>query len=166
MGKCLHEASEGRWDHVVVDAAPTGQIESLLGAPAVIGDLVGRGPVHDQARHLEAQLSDSGLTALVAVATPGELALTEAAEFLVASRRMGLAAPVRIVLNRLITEPAFTAPPEASGSQRDAAVLTLRLFDRQQTLLRGWEHPDASLPFVHGADPPAVRRTMAEVLGS
>ncbi len=166
MGKCLYEAGSDRWDHVVVDAAPTGQIESLLGAPSTIGELVGRGPIHDQARDLEADLADPDITSLVAVAVPTELALAEASEFAAASEEMGLAAPVRIIHNRVITEPGFDTPPGEPGPSHDAAVLTLRLLERQRELLAGTRDPDASLPFFHGAAASDLRRAMAEVLRS
>jgi anion-transporting ArsA/GET3 family ATPase len=166
MGKCLYEAGRDRWDHVVVDAAPTGQIESLLAAPSTIGDLVGRGPVHEQARDLEADLADGAITSLIAVATPTELALTEAAEFSAASEQMGLAGPVRTIHNRVIGEPGFTDPPPEPGPHREAAVLTLQLLARQVELLGATAAADASLPLFHGAEPAELRHAMAEVLSA
>ncbi len=49
IGKILWEVKEERWDMVVVDAPPTGQIASYLRAPASISELVTTGRIRSQA---------------------------------------------------------------------------------------------------------------------
>ncbi|HIE21327.1 MAG TPA: anion-transporting ATPase, partial [Acidimicrobiia bacterium] len=67
MGKVLWEVREGRWDLVVADAPPVGQIGSFLRAPVSISELVPAGRVRAQADWMRKTLADPELTRLVLV---------------------------------------------------------------------------------------------------
>ncbi|MEA2684389.1 MAG: hypothetical protein QOK05_2717 [Chloroflexota bacterium] len=66
-----------RWDLVVVDGAPTGHVVSQLGAAGHLKTLVKSGPIHDQARMIDALLTDQQRTAVVLVTIPEEMPTSE-----------------------------------------------------------------------------------------
>ena len=80
IGKALFEGGKDRWDLVIADAPPLGQLSSYLRAPVTIAGLVPVGRVRDQALRYEQQLSDPSHTGLVLVATPEELPVVETME--------------------------------------------------------------------------------------
>jgi anion-transporting ArsA/GET3 family ATPase len=80
IGKALFEGGRERWDVVVADAPPLGQLSSYLRAPVTIAGLVPVGRVRDQALRYEQQLGDPRTTGLVLVATPEELPVVETME--------------------------------------------------------------------------------------
>ena len=97
IGKIIFESTRPRWDLVVVDAPPTGQVSSFLEAPATIAGLVPGGAVRDQAAWMRSVLADPRHTGLVVVATPEELPVIEAKSFIedvIASRTAAVAASV------------------------------------------------------------------------
>ncbi|MFQ5427322.1 MAG: ArsA-related P-loop ATPase, partial [Gaiellales bacterium] len=150
IGKCIHEADAGGWDSVVVDGLPTGQIQSMLNAPAVIRGLVPRGSVHDQARSLGESLATD--TGLVVVSTPEELAVTEATALVTAVLSSGVTQPPTLIFNQVLDDPGFATPPPEPGSAADAAALHLDLRRDQQRIISS--RPDGCLPFVFGARRP------------
>jgi anion-transporting ArsA/GET3 family ATPase len=166
MGKCVHDALRSDWDAVIVDAVPTGQIESVLAAPSTIADLVQRGPVHEQAIWLDDTLRDHTLTGFAVVATPSTLAVTEAHVFIERTASLGLAQPVTRLLNQCLADPQFVDVPEVPGARRDAALLTLGLIERQASALRDLAGPRC-LPRVFGARHPTdVTAALVEALTS
>ena len=82
IGKILWEVREDRWDMVIVDAPPTGQIASYLRAPASISELVTTGRISSQADWMAETLSDPDRTRLVLVNLAEELPTTETLETL------------------------------------------------------------------------------------
>ncbi len=110
----VRESLEGRadWDLVVVDASASGHVVAQLGAPETIKQLVKVGPVRNQTGWMSDILSDPLLTALVVVATPEEMPVSETIE-LVERVRTTLTVPLGpIVVNRLLPE-LFTHADEA-----------------------------------------------------
>src|ERR687892_393578 len=67
IGKILWEVREDRWDMVLFDAPPTGQIASYLRAPASISELVATGRIRAQAEWMAETLADQAKTQLVLV---------------------------------------------------------------------------------------------------
>ena len=139
IGKVVFEAAQDRWDLVVADAPPTGQLMSYLRAPRVIADLVPAGRVKEQAAWMEGILGDPAGSGLVLVAIPEELPVVETLETLdelAAEPAIGVAA---IAYNRVLPpldlggrDPAGLA----AGPHRDAAVLHLGAREAQQEWLQ------------------------------
>ncbi len=87
VGKVWEVAQERRiseggqpYDVVVCDAPASGHGLAMLGAPAAFREAAAVGPVRRHASRIEAFLSDPRATAIVCVANPEELAVTEALE--------------------------------------------------------------------------------------
>lgn len=80
IGKFLWEADHGRYDLVVVDAAPTGHVVGQLSAPAAINELVNVGLIKAQTDWMVDILADSARTAVCIVATPEEMPVNETIE--------------------------------------------------------------------------------------
>ena len=81
LGKVLWEVRRDRWDVVVADGPPTGQIGSFLRAPATIGELVTGGRIAEQAGWM-AETLRSHDTLLRLVTLPEELPASETQETL------------------------------------------------------------------------------------
>lgn len=152
IGKPVYETWRGRWDLIVVDAPPTGQIVSYLRAPTSIRELVPAGIVQQQAQRLEATLHAPS-TGYVLVATPSELSVAETLE--TASQLVGdvgLPDP-DVVVNRVLEPLAVTAAAVAAlpaGAHREAAMLHHALWDAQEQSLQQLGHTAGSLPFLFG----------------
>jgi anion-transporting ArsA/GET3 family ATPase len=68
-----------KYDLVIVDAPATGHGISFLQTPRTFGNIAKVGPVHTQARRLEAMLTDSEHTGSVIVSLPEEMPVNETA---------------------------------------------------------------------------------------
>lgn len=150
IGKAVYESTRSRWDLVVVDAPPTGQIQSLITAPATIAGLVPGGAVRDQARWLAGVLADHAHTGAVVVAIPEELPVLEAGEFIAAAS--GAVAPVAIVANRVLADLA--EEPGLDGVAAEAAEHHRRLRRAQESHLDRLA-PTHRLPMLFGMHTPA-----------
>lgn len=158
IGKILYDARE--WDRVVVDAVPTGQLDSYLGAPLVIRDLIASGRVAEQADRLLTDLTDTTVVSLVTVAE--ELPVTETLE--ARASLAALPAPLGdVIVNRLMGD-APAAEAHHPAAIHEAMALQAGLVDAQSR----WraELPDGpALPLLFGAtDPATVGRLLAEAL--
>lgn len=102
-----HPRDRGRplYDLVVVDAPPTGQLESLLRAPSTFAELIRVGRMKRQAVAIGRMLQDRASVALVAV--PEEMAVAETLEALPMLRRTGI--PLAAIVANRCLEPV--APP-------------------------------------------------------
>ncbi|MGD2102732.1 MAG: ArsA-related P-loop ATPase, partial [Acidimicrobiia bacterium] len=100
IGKILWEVKEDRWDTVIVDAVPTGQIASYLRAPTSITELVSTGRVRAQAEWMAGTLEDPAVTRLVLVTLPEELPTTETAETLSWVEANPVVPPPTLIANR------------------------------------------------------------------
>src|SRR3954452_9853976 len=85
--KAWHLGEARRWrrdarpyDTVVLDAPASGHGVGLLRTPRTFADIARIGPIASQARAVDAALRDPGRSALVAVALPTELAVSETLE--------------------------------------------------------------------------------------
>lgn len=153
IGKVWHEIHAGPWDSVIVDAPPAGQVQSTMQAPATIAELVPRGSVHDEATTMAHTLADPDVTGLVIVATPEELALTEAEQVDTAATVAGMSSARRLVLNRVLQAPGFSTLPRQRGPRREAAALHLEVL-ASQTALAPTAEAGAVLPLLFGTHSP------------
>ncbi|MEX0826580.1 MAG: ArsA-related P-loop ATPase [Acidimicrobiia bacterium] len=169
MGKILFEATRDRWDLVVADAPPTGQVMSYLRAPATIESLVPRGRVKEQASWMRMTLHDPGVTGLMITATPEELPVAETKETLAALAAEGLIEGTAVVANRVL--PPLNIPEERigrepAGSRRDAATLHLELEAAQRVHLDRLK-PDMRFPLLFGLRTPGeVASRLSELWGN
>lgn len=159
IGKVAYEAWDGTWDRIVVDAVPSGQLESHLLAPEVIAELIPTGRVRDQAAKIEELLRDDTSVHLVTLAE--ELPITETRETLTRLEPLAPAlAPV--IANRLL------APPPSAGELPEAARMALALHAEIATEQARWlgELDDGPrLPYLFGTDDPIlVSEYLAKVL--
>lgn len=135
IGKAIYEANRGLWDGVIVDAPPAGKIDSSLQAPATIESIAPGGTVREEATRLRTTLQDDEQSGLVLVATPDELALTEAKGVIDTANQLGLTSLRIRVANRVLEDPGFAVPPDADTASAVAARLHLELRAEQQRLL-------------------------------
>jgi anion-transporting ArsA/GET3 family ATPase len=92
------------YDLVVVDATATGHALGALRAPATFADIARVGPIAHQGRTIDATLRDPAQTAVVAVALPEEMPVTET---LALRRRLREAIgqePAAVVVNACLPE--------------------------------------------------------------
>lgn len=147
IGKILWEVREDRWDLVVVDAAPTGQIASYLRAPASISELVATGRIRGQAEWMAETLSDPNLTRLVLVTLPEELPTTETADLLAWLNENKVVNDPLIVANRVL------APVSGMSTDDPTAAEMLKLHRAIVAEQERWIAqlpPDLTLPYLFG----------------
>jgi len=147
LGKVLWEVKAERWDLVVADAPPTGQLGSFLRAPVSIAELVPTGRVRAQADWMRRILADPERTQLVLVTLPEELPVLEVAETTAWLERQGLVPPPRVVANRVLPDLEDTSTPE--GPVGEMATLHRSLLVEQDRWLAHLD-VDLRLPFLFG----------------
>lgn len=147
LGKVLWEVKEDKWDLVVADAPPTGQIGSYLRAPVSIAELVPTGRIGAQADWMRETLADPERTLLALVTIPEELPAMETAETLTWLEKTDVTPPPMVVANRVLPELSDQTTPE--GAVGEMAALHRALCSEQRRWL---DHlpPDLSLPFLFG----------------
>ncbi len=163
------------YDLAIVDAPATGHALGALRTPSTFAEIARVGPIANQGRTIDATLRDPAQTAVVAVALPEEMPVTET---LALRRRLrdalGLE-PAAVVVNaclperlgprqaRTVTEALEAAP--ASGIARAALRSALSEHaracgQREQVarLAEGLDAPPVELPylFVERLDPAAL----------
>lgn len=146
MGKILWEVREERWDVVIVDAAPTGQIGSYLRAPKSISELVATGRIRAQADWMARTLSDPDITRLILVTLAEELPTTETQQTLRWLDETDLVDRPTIITNRLLEEVTVKTPEGTAG---DMVTLHKSMWAEQQRWLEQLP-PDLTLPYLFG----------------
>lgn len=151
IGKAIWEVKEDRWDVVIADAPPTGQIGSFLRAPLTIAELVPGGKVRAQADMMRDMLADPAVTEMVLVTLPEELPTTETEETLEWLAIEKVISTPRLIANRVLGELTDRSTPP--GPLGDAAELHRALWAEQQQWLRHLptEH---QLPYLFGVFTP------------
>lgn len=152
IGKILWEVREDRWDLVVVDAPPTGQIASYLRAPASISELVTTGRIRAQSQWMAETLGDPSITQLLLVTLAEELPTIETAETIDWVSQTGVVGSPFVVANRILEKVGPGNPP--NGPVGDMVTLHRSLNDEQEK----WLHelpPDITLPYLFGLFTPA-----------
>jgi anion-transporting ArsA/GET3 family ATPase len=156
IGKPVFEMWQGKYDIVVVDAPPLGQLQSYLRAPSTIADLVPAGPIRSQATRMQEALTDEQTTGLLLVSTPEELPVLESLETLDALADDTLIPLSGVALNRVLApiaiseEQLATLPP---GPHREAASHHVAVFAAQRQWAESLPHT-MSLPYLFGLRTP------------
>ncbi len=147
IGKILWEVREERWDIVIVDAPPTGQIASYLRAPASITELVPSGRIRSQAEWMADTLADPGMTRLILVTLPEELPTNETKETIDWVSASGVVGHPLVMANRVLDRLTVSTVP--NGPVGEMAMLHTSLWQEQQHWL-GALPPDLTLPYLFG----------------
>lgn len=147
IGKILWEVKEDRWDIVVADAPPTGQIGSYLRAPISISELVPSGRIRSQSAWMGDTLASPEMTQFVLVTLPEELPATESMETISwLDREQVVPAPV-VIANRVLPELSDKSTP--AGIAGEMATLHRSLHREQLEWLKMLP-PDLALPYMFG----------------
>ena len=147
IGKILWEVKEEKWDLVIVDAPPTGQIGSYLRAPQSISELVATGRIRAQADWMADTLADPARTGLVLVNLPEELPTTETLEMIDWVAASEVVASPTVIANRVMGGLRVKVP--TSGVASEMAALHTSLWAEQQKWLERLP-PDLTLPYMFG----------------
>jgi anion-transporting ArsA/GET3 family ATPase len=150
------------YDLVVLDGPATGQVLGLLEAPRTFRSIARVGPVARQSTAIDRLLTDVGSTAVIAVATPEQMAVSETLGLRAALReRLGISLS-GVVVNRVFPSP-FSAQDRVrlQSAPDDPAVRAARWLDararaQQTQLARLQEGLDAvsstTLPFLFSGE--------------
>lgn len=147
IGKAIWEVHQDRWDVVIGDAPPTGQLGSYLRAPVTITELVPSGRVRTQADLMARTLRDPELTGLLLVTLPEELPTTETEETMARVAGAELVPSPYLVANRVLDPLDDDSTPE--GPVGEAARLHRSLWAEQQVWLERLP-PRMRLPYLFG----------------
>jgi anion-transporting ArsA/GET3 family ATPase len=120
------EGSRARWDVIVIDAAPSGQVVSHLRGPRTIQEIVGVGMIRNQTAWVQEILEDPEKTGVVVVSLPEEMPTTETAELLENIPQAVRTPVLAIVANRVVEQPSDADALRAiAGSNGDGAQLAV-----------------------------------------
>lgn len=147
IGKILWEVKADRWDMVVADAPPTGQIGSFLRAPRSITELVPTGRIRNQSAWMSETLADPEMTQLALVSLPEELPATETMETMTWLDNQHVVPPPLIIANRVLPELTDRSTPE--GTVGEMVTLHRSLCGEQREWLNKLP-PDLALPYMFG----------------
>ncbi|MBU6363411.1 MAG: hypothetical protein KGQ95_04240 [Acidobacteria bacterium] len=152
------------WDRLVVDSPATGHGIALLEAAGSARELAGSGPIRDQAEAIEKVVRHPAATGIAVVATPEDLAVTEATEAIATLRARGM--PVACAVANSVRRSPFSASdadalravlaaPGAGAPERAAAAAAIAVWDgarhddrEVEGLAREAGTPVAVLPLV------------------
>ncbi len=124
-----HTARAHPYDLVILDGPASGQLVGLLGAGRTFSAIARVGPVAHQAAAIDQAVTGSGTTRVIVVATPEQMAVSEALELRSAlTERLGIE-PHSLIVNRLFPSrfSARDAVTLASATD-DPAVRSARWF--------------------------------------
>ncbi len=150
------------YDMVIVDAPATGHGVAMMRVPRTFLEVARSGPLRPRAEALAGLVEDPSCTAVVLVATPEELPVSEALEAAAALRGDGL--PLAGVIANGAYPPLFAAEeaarlasvdadgrPLAAAALRAAASRAARTEDQREQLDRLGDDVLAELPFLFEA---------------
>jgi anion-transporting ArsA/GET3 family ATPase len=143
-----------RWDVIVVDAAPSGQVISHLRGPRTIQEMVGVGMIRNQTAWVREVLEDPEKTGVVVVALPEEMPVTETTELLQQLPKEVKTPVLALVANRVVDPPPDAnefAARAGEGLAADAANLAAELALDQAPMLERLDAlgpPVARVPLV------------------
>jgi len=156
MGKPIYDAWQDRYDLVIVDAPPLGQLMSYLRAPEVVAKLVPTGGVKEQAQRMADFMQDPEQCSLVLVTTPEELPAIEATEALAELEREPVISVAAVLANRVLPGMDVDREVIASLANRPAtaaAMHHLGLLEEQREALQALPI-DVELPYLFGIHTP------------
>jgi anion-transporting ArsA/GET3 family ATPase len=148
MGKVLWEVRTDRWDLVIADGPPTGQIGSYLRAPKSIADLVPTGRVRAQSEWMSGILTDPELTSLILVTIPEELPTTETVETMEWLDSEDIVPRPVVIANRVLPGVAEVGSPPG-GTIGEMLNLHLSLLAEQEKWLEALP-ADLMVPYLFG----------------
>jgi anion-transporting ArsA/GET3 family ATPase len=169
-----------RWDVIVVDAAPSGQVVSHLRGPRSIQEMVGVGMIRNQTAWVREILEDPAKTGVVVVALPEEMPVTETAELLEHLPKEVDTPVLAVIANRVVDPPHDPEAVDALAAATldgdikvaiDAAELSKAIADEQAPhvdRLRSLGPPYAAVPLIgwEHHDLAATRRIAQELEGN
>lgn len=147
IGKVLWEVREDKWDLIVADAPPTGQIGSYLRAPVSIAELVPTGRIRSQSAWMGEALADPDTTGLVVVTLPEELPTTETVETMRWLEGEQVIAAPTVIANRVLRELEGSSTP--AGAPGEMVKLHRSIWSEQQRWLEQLP-TDLQLPYMFG----------------
>jgi anion-transporting ArsA/GET3 family ATPase len=147
IGKILWEVREDRWDLVVVDAPPTGQIASYLRAPATISELVATGRIRSQSDWMASTLGDPAQTRLLLVTLAEELPTTETIETIEWVEKTRVVPSPTVVTNRVLDSLAEEVTAEGPIGEM---VSLHRSLTAEQGKWLAKLPPDLTVPYLFG----------------
>ena len=169
MGKVLYEVRQRRWDLVVADAPPTGQIGSHLVAPRTVSELVPTGRIKGQAGWMDAILGDPERSGLLLVSLAEELPVNETKEALAWLDEQQVIDVLPPVVNRVLPKLEVTAAAIRrleDGPVRHAAELHRALYAGQREWLDDLP-AGPRLPYLFGLNTPGeVAVRLSDILES
>ncbi len=151
IGKVLWEVREERWDIVVADSPPTGQIGSYLRAPVSIEELVPSGRIRSQSTWMRETLADPDMTQLVIVNVPEELPTTETLETTKWLEAERLVSDPVVISNRVVNQVTDNSLPR--GTAGEMVALHRSIWEEQQTWLSKLEDK-GRIPYLFGVFTP------------
>jgi anion-transporting ArsA/GET3 family ATPase len=150
-----------KWDVIVVDSAPSGQVLSHLRGPRSIQEMVGVGMIRNQTAWVQELIDDPSKTGLVVVSLAEEMPVVETQELLAKLPEAVKTPVLAIVANRIVDAPAdrealgvLTRAGAALGAAApaiDAALLSAELADDQSehlATLRTLGPPSMCVPML------------------
>jgi anion-transporting ArsA/GET3 family ATPase len=144
------------YDLVILDAPATGHALGMLRTPRTFRDVALAGPISRQAGRIDAFLTDSELSGIVAVAAPEEMPVNETIDFIGAlDEEMGLK-PDAVVVNGVYPERfrdaeiAAIEAVDADSPRLRAAIATQRRARHHRNQVRRLRRRGSAitLPFV------------------
>lgn len=147
IGKLLWEVREDRWDMVIADAPPTGQIGSYLRAPVSITELVPTGRIRGQSAWMGETLTDPSITELILVTLPEELPTAETLDTIGWLEDEEVIPQPTVIVNRVLPELHDRSAP--GGVPGDMASLHRSLWSEQSTWLERLPG-DLQIPYMFG----------------
>jgi anion-transporting ArsA/GET3 family ATPase len=135
------EGGRPRWDLIVVDAAPSGQVLSHLRGPRTITELVKVGLIRNQTEWVREILEDPRRTGLVVVSLPEEMPVSETEELIERTPKEVDTPVLAVVANRVVRGPSHpevlaalareeTAVSGVVGAPIGPAIAASELFAR------------------------------------
>jgi anion-transporting ArsA/GET3 family ATPase len=147
LGKVIWEVLQRRYDVVIGDCPPTGQVTVLLRAPGTIADLVPAGRIRQQADMMSEVLDSPERSELILVTLAEELPTLETEETLEVLAKEKLIGSTMVVTNRVL--PRLETEASGIGVVAEAAATHRSLYRRQQEWLNRLP-PRKTFPFLFG----------------
>jgi anion-transporting ArsA/GET3 family ATPase len=152
-------------EQIVLDAPATGHGLTLLRAPRLVADAIGRGPVAELTREVCEWVERDGATGVVVVTLAEEMPVTEALELIETLDRELDREPDVVIVNQLYPPlpPGFAPRDELGKLWRKRRELN----DEELSRLRAaWDGPTVELPLLPLARGPELVAALAARIGS
>lgn len=149
-------------DVVVLDAPATGHGVSLLAAPLLVSEVIHKGPIGRMSAEVAALVADAARTAVVAVAAPEEMPISEVLELASSLERSVGRRPDLAVVNGLFPPPPLEIRDDADLLWRERSEAQERELDRFRS---AWLDEITTLPALPLERGPALLAALARASG-